>query len=200
MVEKRKLVAVQPRTNSKFLYGYRSDNYDKASTLGVVDLETSSPIKDVAFSPKNIKPYRAYKPGIIAKGGFVDISKVPSLENAGYNVSRKNPGTPKGGPKSVIVGVRVTPDLVLTWRYPKSKWAALPAKVKTAAGVALASTYPTSEHAFHADGFVLKTASVELDIPAGTYVSKNILRQTISDPDTGKNYNLYKGTSATAPF
>jgi len=200
MVEKRKMVAVQPRTNSKFLYGYRSSNYDQTATLGVIDLEASSPIKDVAFSPKNIKPYQAYKPGIVAKGGLVDIDKVPTLENAGYNISRKNPKAPKAGLKSVIVGVRVTPSLVFTWRYPKSKWDLLPTAVKTAAGVALASTYPVSEHAFNADGFILKTASVELDIPASTYVSNKVLKQTHSDPATGKNYSIYTGTSATAPF
>ncbi len=200
MPEKRVQVAVLTKISAKFLYGFRSPNESEASALGLELIETAAPSKDVAFSPKNIKPFRAYKPGVIAKGGLCGYSKVAALQDAGYVLSRKTPNLPKGGLKSEIVGVRLSPNLVFCWRYPKSKWLALPASVKTAAGIALASTYPASEIAFHADGFMLKAANTDLDLPANTYISKKTLKRTFADTATGKNYNLYAGTPvATGP-
>jgi hypothetical protein len=193
MPDKRELVAVLTSANAKFLYGFRSPNESEASTLGLELINTAAPSKDVAISPKNVKPFRAYKPGIIARGGLCGFGKVATLQNAGYILSRKTPNLPKGGPKSVIVGVRLTPNLVFAWRYPKSKWTILPAEVKTAAGIKLASEFPASEIAFHADGFMLKVANADLDLPAATYISKATLKRTFTD-NAGKSYNLYAGT------
>jgi hypothetical protein len=193
MPEKRELVAVLTSASAKFLYGFRSPNESEAATLGLELINTAAPSKDVAISPKNVKPFRAYKPGVIARGGLCGFGKVATLQNAGYILSRKTPNLPKGGPKSVIVGVRLTPNLVFAWRYPKSKWTILPADVKTAAGIKLASEFPASEIAFHADGFMLKTANADLDLPAATYISKATLKRTFTDA-TGKTYNLYAGT------
>ncbi len=194
MAEKREKVAVLIKADSKFLYGFQSPNKSEAATLGLELIETGTPSKDVAFSPKNVKPFSAYKPGIIAKGGLCGYGKVASLQDAGYILSRKNPSLPKGGPKSVIVGVRLSPNLVFAWRYRKSAWDALPASVRAAAGIALASTYTASEIAYHADGFMLKTANADLDLPAATYISKKTLKRGFPDPATGKNYSLYAGT------
>jgi hypothetical protein len=194
MPDKRVLVAVLTSASAKFLYGFRSPNESEAASLGLELINTAAPSKDVAISPKNVKPFRAYKPGIIQKGGLCGFGKVATLQNAGYILSRKTPNLPKGGPKSVIVGIRLSPNLVFAWRYPKSKWDALPATVKTAAGVALSSTYPASEIAFHADGFMLKAANADLDLPAATYISKATLKRTFTDVATGKNYSLYAGT------
>jgi hypothetical protein len=194
MPDKRVLVAVLTSASAKFLYGFRSPNESEASALGLELINTAAPSKDVAISPKNIKPFRAYKPGIIARGGLCGFGKVATLQDAGYILSRKTPNLPKGGPKSVIVGVRLSPNLVFAWRYRKALWDVLPASVKTAAGIALASTYNASEIAFHADGFMLKTANADLDLPANTYISKGTLKRTFTDAATGKNYNLYAGT------
>jgi hypothetical protein len=194
MAEKREKVAVLIRANSKFLYGFQSPNKDEAAALGLELIETAAPTKDVAFSPKNVKPFRAYRPGIIAKGGLCGFGVVATLQNAGYVLSRKNPNLPKAGPKSVIVGVRLSPNLVFAWRYRKAAWDVLPATVKAAAGIALASTFPASELAYHADGFMLKTANTDLDLPAATYISKATLKRGFSDAATGKNYSLYAGT------
>lgn len=193
MPEKRVLVAVLTSASAKFLYGFRSPNESEAGRLGLELINTAAPSKDVAISPKNVKPFRAYKPGVVARGGLCGFGKVADLQNAGYILSRKSPNLPKGGPKSVIVGVRLTTNLVFAWRYPKSKWTALPADVKTAAGIKLASEYPASEIAFHADGFMLKTANLDLELPAATYISKTTLKRTFTD-NTGKSYNLYAGT------
>lgn len=194
MPENRKQVAVLTSAAAKFLYGFRSPNESEAATLGLELVESAAPTKDVAFSPKNVKPFRAYKPGVIARGGLCGFGKVAALQDAGYVLSRKTPNLPKGGPKSVIVGVRLTANLVFAWRYPKSKWTALPQSVKNEAGIKLASEFPASEIAFHADGFMLKTANADLDLPANTYISKGTLRRTFTDAATGKNYNLYAGT------
>lgn len=194
MGDKLKQVAVLTSASAKFLYGFRSPNESEAANLGLELIETTAPSKDVAFSPKNVKPFRAYKPGIIQKGGLCGFGKVASLQDAGYILSRKTPNLPKGGPKSEIVGIRLSPNLVFAWRYPKSKWTALPASVKAAAGIALASTYPASEIAFHADGFMLKAPNTDLDLPAATYISKATLKRTFTDAATGKNYSLYAGT------
>jgi hypothetical protein len=193
MPDKRVLVAVLTSASAKFLYGFRSPNQSEAASLGLELINTAAPTKDVAISPKNIKPFRAYKPGVIARGGLCGFGKVASLQDAGYILSRKTPNLPKGGPKSVIVGVRLSPNLVFAWRYPKSKWTILPADVKTAAGIKLASEYTASEIAFHADGFMLKAANPDLDLPANTYISKGTLKRTFTDA-TGKTYNLYAGT------
>jgi hypothetical protein len=195
MPEKRVLVAVLTSASAKFLYGFRSPNQSEASSLGLELINTAAPSKDVAISPKNIKPFRAYKPGIIQKGGLCGFGKVAALQDAGYILSRKSPNLPKAGPKSVIVGVRLSGNLVFAWRYPKSKWDVLPATVKTAAGIQLASSFPTSEIAFHADGFMLKAANLDLDLPANTYISKATLKRTFTDVATGKNYHLYAGTA-----
>jgi hypothetical protein len=194
MPEKRVLVAVLTSANAKFLYGFRSPNQSEASSLGLELINTAAPSKDVAISPKNIKPFRAYKPGIIQKGGLCGFGKVAALQDAGYILSRKSPNLPKAGPKSVIVGVRLSGSLVFAWRYPKSKWDILPATVKTAAGIQLASSFPASEVAFHADGFMLKAANLDLDLPANTYISKATLKRTFTDVATGKTYSLYAGT------
>jgi hypothetical protein len=193
MPDKRVLVAVLTSASAKFLYGFRSPNESEAASLGLELINTAAPSKDVAISPKNVKPFRAYKPGIIQKGGLCGFGKVATLQNAGYILSRKTPNLPKGGPKSVIVGVRLSPNLVFAWRYPKSKWTILPTEVKTAAGIKLASEYTASEIAFHADGFMLKTANADLDLPAATYISKGTLKRTFTD-NAGKNYSLYAGT------
>jgi hypothetical protein len=194
MAEKRERVAVLTKANAKYLYGFTSPNKSEAATLGLELIETSAPSKDVAFSPKNLKPFSAYKPGVIAKGGLCGYAKVASLQDAGYVLSRKTPNVPKAGMKSVIVGVRLTANLVFAWRYRKSAWDALPASVKTAAGVALASTYTASEIAYHADGFMFVAPQTDLDLPAATYISKKTLKRTFVDAATGKNYSLYAGT------
>jgi hypothetical protein len=194
MTEKRVKVAVLIKIDSKFLYGFHSPNSAEAATLGLEIIETNAPSKDVAFSPKNVKPFRAYRPGIIAKGGLCGYSKVAGLQDAGYILSRKNPSLPKAGQKSVIVGIRLSPNLVFAWRYPKSKWDLLPTTVKAAAGIALASTYTQSEIAYHADGFMLVAANTDLDLPAATYISKKTLKRGFTDAATGKNYSLYAGT------
>jgi hypothetical protein len=194
MPEKRVLVAVLTSASAKFLYGFRSPNQSEASSLGLELINTAAPSKDVAISPKNIKPFRAYKPGIIQKGGLCGFGKVAALQDAGYILSRKSPNLPKAGPKSVIVGVRLSGNLVFAWRYPKSKWDILPATVKTAAGIQLASSFPASEVAFHADGFMLKAPNTDLDLPANTYISKATLKRTFTDVATGKTYSLYAGT------
>lgn len=196
MAEKRKMVAVLIKADSKFLYGFRSPNESEATTLGLQLIETTAPSKDVAFSPKNVKPFAAYKPGVIAKGGLCSFGKVADLQNAGYTLSRKNPNLPKGGLKSVIVGVRISPNLVFAWRYRKSAWELLPAAVKTAAGIALASTYTQSEIAYHCDGVMLVAANTDLDLPAATFISKKTLKRSFVDPATGKNYSLYAGNVA----
>lgn len=193
MPDKRVLVAVLTSASAKFLYGFRSPNESEAAALGLELINTAAPSKDVAISPKNVKPFRAYKPGVIARGGLCGFGKVADLQNAGYILTRKSPNLPKGGPKSVIVGVRLTTNLVFAWRYPKSKWTILPAEVKTAAGVKLASEYPASEIAFHADGFMLKTANLDLELPAATYISKATLKRSFTD-NAGKSYTLYAGT------
>ena len=197
MAEKRVKVAVTIKAAQKFLYGFTSPNQSEASTLGLELIETTAPSKDVAFSPKNVKPFSAYKPGVIAKGGLCSVGKVASLETAGYKLSRKTPNYPKAGLKSVIVGVRLTPNLVFAWRYRKSAWDALPAAIKTLAGVALASTYPATEVAYHADGFMFVAEQVDLGIPAATYIGKGTLKRTFVDSATGKNYRLYSGTPPT---
>jgi hypothetical protein len=197
MPEKREMAAVLISINSKFLYGFRTPNGDEASKLALQMIETAAPTKDVAFSPKNVKPFRAYKPGIIAKGGLCGYSAVAALQNDGYILNRKRPSVPKGGPKSVIVGVRLSSNLVFTWRYPKSKWNALPASVKNEAGIQLASTYPASECAYHADGFMFTAANPDLDLPAATYIGKSSLKRTFVDATTGKNYSLYSGEPVT---
>lgn len=194
MAEKREKVAVLIKADSKFLYGFTSPNKSEAATLGLQLIESGAPTKDVAFSPKNVKPFSAYKPGVIAKGGLCGFGKVQSLQDAGYVLSRRTPNFPKAGLKSVIVGVRLTPNLVFGWRYRKSAWDVLPASVKTAAGVALISTYTASEVAFHADGFMFVAAQTDLDLPAATYISKATLKRTFVDSATGKNYSLYAGT------
>jgi hypothetical protein len=192
MPEKRVKVAVLTSAAAKFLYGFRSPNQSEAAALGLELIDTAAPSKDVAFSPKNVKPFRAYRPGIVAKGGLCGFGKVADLQNAGYILSRKTPNLPKAGPKSVIVGIRLSGNLVFAWRYPKSKWDLLPAAVKTAAGIQLASAYNASEIAFHADGFMLKTANADLDLPAATYISKATLKRTFTE---GTNsYSLYAGT------
>lgn len=194
MAEKRERVAVLIKADSKFLYGFISPNKSEATTLGLELIETAAPTKDVAFSPKNVKPFRAYKPGVIAKGGLCGYSKVASLQDAGYQLSRKTPNFPKAGLKSVIVGVRLTANLVFGWRYRKLAWDALPASVKTAAGVALITTYTASEIAFHADGFMFVAPQTDLGLPAATFISKATLKRTFVDGATGKNYSLYAGT------
>jgi hypothetical protein len=196
MGEKREKVAVLVSASSKFLYGFQSPNKSKATELGLELIETAAPSKDVAFSPKNVKPFRAYHPGIVAKGGLCGFGKVADLQNSGFVLSRKNPSLPKAGRKSVVVGVRLSPSLVFAWRMPSTTWNAIPAQVKTDAGVALASTYPASEIAFHADGVMLKTANVELDLPAATYISKATLKRTYTETATGKSYSIYGGSVA----
>ncbi len=199
MGEKREKVAVLIRANSKFLYGFQSPNKDEKDKLGLELIETAAPSKDVAFSPKNVKPFRAYKPGIVARGGLCGYGKVADLQNAGYVLSRKNPNTPKAGPKSVIVGVRLSPNMVFAWRYPKTKWIALPDDVKQAAGIQLATAYPASEIAFHADGFMFVATNTDLDLPAATYISKASLKRGFTSSG-GKYYTLYSGTPvAVAP-
>ncbi len=193
MAEKRTKLAALPKTNSKFYYGFTSPNLSEKDTLGLKDLESGTIDKDVAFSPKNVKPYQAYKPGIIAKGGLCSVGKVADLETAGYTISRKNPSVPKAGPKSVIVGVRLSTNLVWAWRYPKSKWDALPADVKAAAGIALSSTYNQSEIAYHADGVILQAPNVDLDLPANVYINKKTLKRPYTSTSTKKTYMLYGG-------
>lgn len=197
MGDKRVRVAVLTSAAAKFLYGFQSPNESEAGTLGLELIEAAAPSKDVAFSPKNVKPFRAYKPGVIARGGLCGFGKVATLQNDGYILSRRTPNFPKGGPKSVIVGVRLSANLVFAWRYKKSAWDALPATVKAAAGIRPISEYPASEVAFHADGFMLKSANTDLDLPANTYISKATLKRTFVDAATGKNYNLYAGTPVT---
>jgi hypothetical protein len=189
--------AVVSAADDKFYYGYKTEPDAGIATLGVMNLATSSPIKDVAFHPKNVAVWSAYKPGIVARGGLCSYDKLNPLETAGYLISRRRLNVPKGGQKSVIVGVRLTPNLVFTWRYPKTRWDALPQDVKTAAGVALASTFPANECAFHADGFIFATAIPELDIPAGVYISKTVLKRTHASAG-GKSYTVYTGKTAPA--
>ncbi len=198
MAEKRTKLAALIKADSKFYYGFTSPNLNEKDTLGLKDLETGTIDKDVAFSPKNVKPYSAYKPGIIAKGGLCGFGKIADLETAGYILSRKNPSVPKAGPKSVIVGVRLSPNLVWAWRYPKSKWDALPADVKTDAGIALASTYNQSEIAYHADGVILAAANTDLDLPANVYINKKTLKRTYTSSSNNKTYVLYGGKPAEA--
>ena len=198
MAEKRTKLAALPTTSSKFYYGFTSPNLSEAATLGLKTLESGTIDKDVAFSPKNVKPNRAYKPGIIARGGFCSVGKVADLETAGYNITRKNPSVPKGGQKSVIVGVRLSPNLVFAWRYPKSKWEALPADIKLAAGIALTSTYPASEIAYHADAVILTTANTELDLQANVYYGKSSLKRSYTSTSNNKTYSLYGGKPAVA--
>jgi hypothetical protein len=197
MPEKRTKLGALPTTNSKFYYGYTSPNKDELATLGLKDLETGTPDKDVAFSPKNVKPNSAYRPGIIAKGGFCSVGKVADLENAGYNISRKNPGVPKPGQKSVVVGVKLSPNLVFAWRYRKSAWDALPADVKTAAGVKLMSAFNYSEVAYHADGVILAAPNAGLGLQAGVYYGKSSLKRSYTSTSNNKTYNLYGGEAAT---
>jgi hypothetical protein len=196
MAEKRTKLGALPKVNSKFYYGYTSPNKDELTKLGLKDLETGTPDKDVAFSPKNVKPNRAYRPGIIAKGGFCSVGVVAALEADGYNISRKNPGVPKAGKKSVIVGVKLSPNLVFAWRYRKSSWDALPADVKADAGIALASTYNASEIAYHADGVILATANADLDLQAGVYYGKASLKRSYTSTSNNKTYSLYGGSVA----
>lgn len=196
MSQKRTKLAALPKTNSKFYYGYTSPNKDELTKLGLKDLETGTIDKDVAFSPKNVKPNRAYKPGIIAKGGFCSVGVVATLENDGYNITRKNPSVPKAGQKSVIVGVRLSPNLVFAWRYPKSKWDALPADVKAASGIALASTYSASEIAYHADGVILTAPNTDLDLLANVYYGKSSLKRSYTSTSNNKTYTLYGGKAA----
>lgn len=197
MADKRERVAVLVKADSKYLYGFTSPNAPEAATLGLQLIETTAPSKDVAFSPKNVKPFRAYKPGVIARGGLCSYGKIASLQDAGYQVSRKTPNFPKAGTKSVIVGVRLTANLVFAWRYRKSAWDTLPAAIKTAAGVALVSTYTASEIAYHADGFMFVAPQTDLGLPAATYINKATLKRTFVDSGTGKNYSLYAGTPLT---
>jgi hypothetical protein len=194
MVENRKQVAVLTRANAKFLYGFYSPNESEAAALGLELIETAAPSKDVAFSPKNIKPFRAYRPGIVARGGLCGYGKVASLQDAGYQLSRKTPNLPKAGRKSVIVGIRLTANLVFAWRMRLSAWTAMPAAIKTAAGIALSSAYPASEIAYHCDGIMLKVANTDLDLPAATFIGKGTLKRTFSDVATGKDYHVYAGT------
>jgi hypothetical protein len=197
MAEKREKVAVLIGIASKFLYGFQSPNKEEAAKLGLELIEAAAPSKDVAFSPKNVKPFRAYKPGIVARGGLCGYSKVAELQNTGYILSRKVPNTPKAGPKSVIVGVRLSPNLVFAWRMPTTKWTLLPTDVKNAAGVQLATAYPASEVAFHADGFMFTAVNTDLDLPAATYISKASLKKGFTSSG-GKYYTVYAGKPVAA--
>jgi hypothetical protein len=197
---KTNMAAILISANSKFLYGYRTPNgAAEQARLGFELIEAATPSKDVAFSPKNKSPFSAYKPGIVSKGGLAAFAKIAELQNTGFVLSRKIRALPKAGPKSVIVGVRLTPDLVFTWRYPKTKWDVLPQAVRDMAGIQLASSYPVLEQAYHADGFMFKVANADLDVPAATYIGVKSLKRTFSDPATGKNYSLYSGKPIEAP-
>ena len=192
MVDKRVEVAVDTEAGSKFKYGFRSPNLTLATTLGLEPLVSgTAPAKDVVFSPKNGRPYKAYRPGTVAKGGLCDFSKTASLETAGYQVSRKRAQNPTNGPKSVIIGTRLSANVVIAWRYPKTKWDLLPVTVRTAADVKLVSDWPANEVAYHADGFILKTADSDLGLLAGKYYSVHDLRQTFTQGV--KRYRIYSG-------
>jgi hypothetical protein len=197
MAEKRERVAVMIGIASKFLYGFQSPNKDEAAKLALELIEVTAPSKDVAFSPKNIKPFRAYKPGVVARGGLCGYNAVATLQNTGYVLSRKVPNTPKAGLKSVIVGVRLSPNLVFAWRMPNTKWVALPTDIKNAAGIQLATTYPASEIAYHADGFMFTAVNTDLDLPAATYISKASLRKGFTSSG-GKYYTVYAGKPVAA--
>lgn len=196
MVEKRTKLGALPTVSSKFYYGYTSPNKDELTKLGLKDLEIGTPDKDVAFSPKNVKPNRAYKPGIIAKGGFCSVGAVATLEADGYNISRKNPGVPKPGQKSVIVGIKLSANLVFAWRYRKSAWTALPNDVKAAAGIKLLSEFNYSEVAYHADGVILAAPNADLGLLAGVYYGKSSLKRSYTSTSNNKTYSLYGGNPA----
>lgn len=192
MVDKRVEVAVDTEAGSKFKYGFRSPNSATATTLGLeVLVPGSPPTKDIVFSPKNGKPYKAYRPGAVAKGGLCDYSKTDELETAGYQVSRKRAQNPTNGPKSVIIGTRLSANVVIAWRYPSSKWALLPEAVKTAANVKIVSDWPANEVAYHADGFILKTPDSDLGLLSGKYYSVHDLSQTFTQG--AKRYRIYSG-------
>ena len=197
MGEKRNNAAVSLGASAKFLYGYRTSSTDQASTLGIVALvEGTAPAKDVAFSPKNFGPTSASKKGISAKGGICDEIKVAALKTAGYQISRKNAQNPSGTLKSVIVAVKMTASMYLLWRMKKSAWTALPAAVKTAAGITLATDVPVDERAYHADGFIFKAADTVMNVTAGKYYSKKWFRKSYTVGD--QSYRVYAGTERTA--
>lgn len=199
MAEKRTKLGALPTISSKFLYGFTSPNLDEKDTLGLFDLETGVPTKDVAFSPKNVKPNRAYKVATVSKGGFCSVGKVAALNAAGYTISRKNPSPPKDGRKSVIVGVKITANLTFAWRYPKTKWDALPATIKTQSGIKILSAFNISEVAYHCDGVILSVDVPELNLLKGTYYPKSSLKRSYTDTATGKNYHVYSGSDGVAP-
>ena len=135
---KLKDVAVKATSGANFLYGFKTKSGTDAATFGHVDCETgTAPVKTVIFSPSSIKPTKASKS--LAAGtssSFVDTSKINALITADYSIVRKRSSVPKSTVKSKVVGILLEAGVYWCWRMPLTRWSAIPAQVKTDAGIA----------------------------------------------------------------
>ena len=188
---KRKKVAVKPTSGSNWLYGFLTKSDTAAATFGHTDCETgTAPAKTVIFSPGGIKPAKASKS--LATGtnsSFADTSVLNTLITGDYSIIRKRSSTPKSTTKSKIVGILLETGVYWCWRIPTTRWAALPASVKTDAGITEITTFDSEKHVYNGNAFILKADAG--GFKAGQYNDKSALRKTFADSATGKNYRVY---------
>jgi hypothetical protein len=188
---KRKRVAVKPTSNCNFLYGFLTKSSTDAATFGHTDCENgTAPTKTVIFSPGGIKPTKATKS--LTSGSdssFADTSKINTLISADYSLSRKRNSIPKSSPKSKIVGILLETGVYWCWRMPATRWAAIPASVKTEAGITEITAFDSEKHAYNGNAFILKADAA--GFKAGQIVDKADLRKSFTDSATGKKYRLY---------
>jgi hypothetical protein len=188
---KRKRVAVKPTSGSNFLYGFLTKSTTDSATFGHIDCESgTAPAKTVIFSPGAIHPTKATKS--LASGSdssFVDTSKINALVTADYGISRKRNSIPKSSAKSKIVGVLLETGVYWCWRMTTARWAAIPAAVKTDAGITEIAAFDAEKHAYNGNAVILKADAG--GFKAGVTISRNDLRKTIVDAATGKSYRLY---------
>lgn len=188
---KRKKVAVKPSTASNWMYGFLTKSTSDAATFGHTDCESgSAPTKTVIFSPSNAKPTKASKS--LTSGtdsSYVDTSKINALITADYTLSRKRSTVPKSTTKSKVVGVLLETGVYWCWRMSSTRWNAIPAEIKTEAGITEITTWDNEKHAYNGNAFILKADGG--GFKAGQVVDKASLRKTFVNPTTGKSIRLY---------
>jgi hypothetical protein len=195
---KRKRVAVKPTSNCNFLYGFLTKSSTDAATFGHVDCESgTAPAKTVIFSPSSIQPTKATKS--LATGSdssFADTSKINPLITADYAISRKRSSVPKASPKSKVVGILLETGVYWCWRMALTRWTAIPADVKAAAGIAEITAFDVEKHAYNANGVILKAPAG--GFAAGVFIGRADLRKTIAS-STGKTYRVYAKLNDETP-
>ena len=181
-------VFITAAVTASWEYAYSTPNYD--ATLGHSLFTGVVPGKPLVFGYNGKKPSRAIKSlaGGKSKSTFVDSGKEDDAKTAGWKVSVSTSKRAPVGKNTKRVAIKLQAGVYHCWSMPNVLHTALGGTGLTALGIVDASTQPSENLIWGAQGYVLTQEAG--GIPAGTRF--NIRRFQVSYTDAaGKKHKTF---------